>query len=55
MDSETVLAATPSTPTLGTKKNNAPRCHLEGCTDRAVKTIGDCRHWYFFSFIPFVS
>ncbi|KAJ3203085.1 hypothetical protein HDU67_010397 [Dinochytrium kinnereticum] len=35
-------SSTPSTPSM--KKNNAPRCGKEGCADRAVRTIGDCRH-----------
>ncbi|KAI9208380.1 uncharacterized protein BJ171DRAFT_491148 [Polychytrium aggregatum] len=33
-------ASTPS----GTRKGNAPKCGCDGCTDRAVKIVGDCRY-----------
>ncbi|KAJ3157002.1 hypothetical protein HDU89_002412 [Geranomyces variabilis] len=35
-------SSAPGTPR--SSKSNAPRCSKDGCTDRAVKIIGDCRY-----------
>ena len=44
MESTTPTTSQPSmTPTKSIKKPNT--CALEGCNERAVKIIGDCRYW----------